>query len=145
MDFWFPIKANSNNMDEDMLSPDVVEYHRKLANEQKYKNYEDMVNTIKFLEHGGDLTQDWIQEHKERILKYRSWIPNFANLHSEIESEEFRVKCWETEVVIQQLCNTINEAFNVDLYLNLITNMKYICDSVFTDKELEELFVLMSV
>ena len=132
-------------MDEDMLSPDVVEYHRKLATEQKYKNYEDMVKTINFLEHGGDLTQDWVREHKEMILKYRSWFPNFVNIHSEVESEEFRTKCWETEVVIQQLCSTINEAFNIDLYLNLITNMRHICDNVFTDKELEELFDLMSM
>ena len=133
--------------DEDgyYLSPDVIEYHRKLAIEQKYKNYEDMLKTINFLKNGGDITDDWIREHKEMVLKYRSWFPNFANIHSDVEAEEFRTKCWETEVVIQQLCNTITEAFNLDLYLTLLENMKYICDSVFTETELEELFHLLRV
>ena len=112
------------------MSPDVRAYHRKLSTEQKYKNYDDLLKTISFLENGGELTHEWVREHREVILKYRSWFPSFLGMHKEVKYEEFRRKCWETEVVMQQLCDTIDEALNIDLYLNLVTNMKYICDIV---------------
>lgn len=100
----------------------------------KQANYNKIVEAINFILSGGRITEDWMEEHKTRILMYREWIPDYNLIDPEIENEEFRKKAYETEVLMRNLVEAIvrTKTFNVKFYLMLLQHMGWL-----TDKEKE--------
>ena len=117
------------------------------TDDQKYEHYLQVVRTIQLIESGTKITEDWMEENKWLILRWRDWINNFAVLNSEVEDEEFRKKCRDSETIIQYLCHSIHsqKTFDPKTYLIFLRHLKYICDSLFTDDEMEELMSMLSV
>ncbi len=110
--------------------------------DQRVHNYNKIVETINFITSSGRITEDWMYEHGGMILVYRDWIPNYNLIDPETESAEFRKKCYETEVLMSNLVESIQKTktFNVKFYLMLLQHMKWLTDQETEDEELMEMF-----
>jgi hypothetical protein len=118
-----------------------------LTDNQKHKNYLEITESIGHLKNGSRITEDWIEENKRMILKWRDWVENYAIVNPEVNDLEFRKKCSNIEVLLQHLCSTIKYTgtFDVKVYAILLDNMKGICEYLFTDQEIEDLMEHMSL
>lgn len=101
-------------------------------------NYRRLIETIQTLESGFRLTEDWVEEHKKHILKYREMFPNFSNVNEEFGENEFRKKAYENEMVLANLVHEIKVCgrINLKLYLILNKHMKTMCEYIWTEDEL---------
>jgi len=125
-------------MDEDVST---------LTENQKFKNYLEITESIGHLKNGSRITEDWMEDNKAMILKWRDWIENYALINPEVNDRDFRRKCSDIEVILQHLCSTIKytNTFEVKMYAVLLNYMKDICEHLFSDHELEELMGNMRV
>jgi hypothetical protein len=117
-----------------------------MDDEQKYANYIGLVKTIEFLDKSGRITEDWMETHKQRILEYRDWIPNYSVINPEVEGHEFRYNCDKVEEMIQYSCDCIriHKTFDVRVYRAMLSGMKYICDEIMTEAELIQCMELLT-
>jgi len=101
-------------------------------------NYLKLLKTIEELENNVRITEDWYEEHKIIILKYRDAFPNFRYVNDEFEDVEFRKKAEEVEVLISNLIHEIKvkKTFNLKLYLILNKHLKRMCDIIYGEEEL---------
>jgi hypothetical protein len=113
---------------------------------QRYTNYTQLVKTIEFLDKNGRITEDWVVEHTKRILQYREWLPNFGVINDDVDDPTFRYKCEETEEMMRFNCESIrlHRTFDLRVYYGMLTNMKYICDTVFSEDELIQCMELLT-
>lgn len=104
-----------------------------------YENYCRLQRTVTFLTNGGRVTEDWMEEHRLHILKYREMFPNFAETNEDIKDSDFRKTAQEAEVLLANLVQSIkvNRFFNVRFYLLLNQHMIKMCNYIFTEDELE--------
>jgi hypothetical protein len=77
--------------------------------EQKTQNWLQVYNATKFIENDGRITEDWMEEQKYHILKWRDWIPNFSTLNQDVEDPAFRAKCSYAEQIITHLVESIRQ------------------------------------
>lgn len=105
----------------------------------KYENYCRLQRTVTFLTNGGRVTEEWMEEHRRHILKYREIIPNYAEVNQDTDDMEFRKIARETEVLLSNLVESIrvNRFFNVRFYLIFNQHMVKLCAYFFSDDELE--------
>lgn len=124
-------KLETITMEDDEPDEDVYS--------DKIENYCRLQKTVTFLTNGGRVTEEWMEEHRRHILKYREWIPNFAEINEDVDDPEFRKTAQETEVLLTNLVQSIrvNRFFNVRFYLMLNQHMIKLCEHFFTDDELE--------
>jgi hypothetical protein len=117
-----------------------------LTDTQCYTNYTKLIKTIEFLDKGGRITEDWVEDNKKQILHYRALIPNFGLLNEDITDHEFRFRCEETEDMMRFNCESIRNygTFDPRVYHAMVRNMKYICDVVFTEDELIQCMELLT-
>ena len=120
---------------------------RILSENQKYRNYLEITESIEHIKNGSRITEDWMEENKEIILKWRDWIENYSLINPEVSDIDFRRKCADIEVLLQHLCSMIkySNTFEVKIYAILLNYMKDICEYLFSDKELDELMAKMSM
>jgi hypothetical protein len=126
-----------------MMDEDVT----LLTENQKFKNYLEITESIGHIKNGSRITEDWMEQNKEIILKWRDWIENYALINPEVNDRDFRKKCSDIEVLLQHLCSTIKytKTFEVKIYAVLLNYMKDICEYLFSDNELDELMSNMSM
>lgn len=117
------------------------------TDEQKYEHYLQVVRTLQFIENNNNITEDWMEDNKWQILRWRDWIENFAIINLEIEDADFRKKCRDAETIIQYLCHSIHtqQTFDPKTYLIFLRHLKYICDTIFTDDEMGQLMSMLSM
>jgi hypothetical protein len=117
-----------------------------LTDTQKYTNYIQLIKTIEFLDNRGRITEDWMEDNMRVILHYRELLPNFGALNEEVVDHVFRYKCDETEEMMRFNCETIrlHGTFDVKVYYAMMVNMKYICDSIFSEDELIQCMELLT-
>lgn len=118
-----------------------------LTDQEKYNNFLKIMATAQYLDDGGRITEDWMIEHRQLILTYREWVPDYTNVNDEIEESGFRKCCAETEILLRQLCHTIDrrEWFDVKIYHIFIRHMKQILETVMGEDELEALMNMLSI
>ena len=118
-----------------------------LSDSEKYKNYLEIANGIRYIENGGRITEDWMEESKLVIAKWRSWISDFSTVNPDREDKEFRDAATQCEVAMTYLCKEIaeNSYVDVNMYANLLISMKKMCDCIFSDDELDDLMKMMSM
>lgn len=106
-----------------------------------HENYLRLLTTIKEIESGVRLTEDWFEEHKEHILKYREVFPNFKKVNEDMHEQEFRTKANETETLLSNLVNEIQSQniFTTKVYLLLNKRMKELCEIIWGEDELLEM------
>jgi hypothetical protein len=88
-----------------------------------------------------------MEENKWLIEKWRDWIEDYSQLHPEVNDKNFRKACSDAETVIQYLIQNIRttKTFDTKVYFILVNKMKYICDSMFEEGELENLMSTMGL
>jgi hypothetical protein len=118
-----------------------------LTKQEKYANFLTILRITRYLDDGGRITEDWMEEQKELILQYREWIPDYSVVNDEIEEHDFRKCCSETEILISHLCNSIrvSKTFSVNVYHIFMKHMKQIIEAVNTDEEMVELLSMLKV
>lgn len=118
-----------------------------LTDQQKYRNYLTLIKTIDYIESGQRITEDWMIDNKNEILKYREWIKDYSKVNDDVENQDFRKICEDTEDTIQYLCKSIEKTntFDTAVYVTLLRLIKEICDFLFTDEEIDGLMKMMSL
>jgi len=117
-----------------------------LTDTQRYTNYNQLVKTIEFLDKRGRITEDWMEDHKKLILNYRQWLPNFGVINEDVTDHEFRFRCEETEEMMRFNCESIrlHGTFDPRVYHSMVKNMKYICDTIYSEEELIQCMELLT-
>jgi hypothetical protein len=137
--------STQQTMDES--EDETMDTYSGYSDTEKYQNYMQIVNTLKFFENNGHITEDWMEEHKWIIEKWRDWIDDYCLINREITEKGFRKACCEAETLISYLIKSIRttKTFDTKVYLILLHRMKYICDNLFTPDELENLMNNMTL
>lgn len=113
-----------------------------------HENYLRLLQTIQTLENENiRLTEDWYDEHRKHILMYRTIFPNFRTVNEEIESDEFRTKAAETEIILESLVHEVQTRtlFNLKMYLMLNKHLKQLCEIIWGEDELLEMLGRMGL
>lgn len=112
-----------------------------------HENYLRILNTIQTIESKCRLTEDWFEEHKQHIFKYREVFPNFRNVNEDMEDKDFRKKADETEILLSNLIHEIKHRslFDVKVYLLLNKRMKELCELIWGEDELLEMLGKMGL
>jgi hypothetical protein len=134
--------VTSNNQQSEMDYDDSnMDSYSGFSDSEKLANYMELVNTVKFFESSGRITEDWMEKNKWLIEKWRDWIGDYSQLHLDITDKAFRKACNEVEMIMQYLVHSIRttKTFDTKMYCILVNKLKYICDNMFEDGELENL------
>lgn len=128
-------------MDAEM--DEISEFNEK----QRHKNYMEISDTLGYIEAGGRITEDFLVEVKWMIIKWREWIPDYSVVNEDNETEVFRQKCNQIELLIRELCRVIHSKNTIDmkLFTILLRHMKYICDTTFEDDEMADMLNNMTM
>ncbi len=119
---------------------------------QRENNYLELVGAIEYLKRNGRLSEDWLEDSRALIRKYRIWWPNMAFMNQEIQDKDFRKMCGEAELILAELMRGVqsNDFVNVKLYSIFLKKVKTIIDRVIPDEDknlsgLEELMAKLGV
>lgn len=123
------------------LQEDTMEYSDPL------QNYCRLKTTAVFLQTGGRVTEDWMEEHKKHIMKYFDMFPRFGEINEDITDHEFRKKAKETETLLCYLVDSIQKTrtFNTNVYRMLNEHMIYLCETIFSEDELNECMQMLNL
>ena len=101
--------------------------------EEKFENYQFVLNTIQDLENKNcdDDSGDWIEFHMDKIRMYRAWIPNFSLINDENFNYEFRRVASKTERILDTIIYHMTEecTLDLDLYLEFNKCLLYLTDA----------------
>jgi len=137
--------STQQTMDE--FEDDTMDAYSGYSDTEKYQNYMQIVNTLQFFENKGHITEDWMEENKWIIERWRDWIDDYSVINQEVTEIAFRRACVEAETLISYLIKSIrtSRTFDTKVYHILVHKMKYICDTLFTAEEMEQLMTNMAL
>jgi len=137
--------ASTNQMDDSQ--DETMDSYSGYSDTEKYQNYIEIINTIKFFENNGHITEDWMEHHRWVIERWRDWISDYSEINTDVTDKSFRKACCEIETLISYLIKSIRitKTFDSKVYYILLNKMKYICDSLFNGEELEMMMNKMNV
>lgn len=137
--------ASTNQMDDSQ--DETMDSYSGYSDTEKYQNYIEIINTIKFFENNGHITEDWMEHHRWVIERWRDWISDYSEINIDVTDKSFRKACCEIETLISYLIKSIRitKTFDSKVYYILLNKMKYICDSLFDGEELEMMMNKMNV
>ena len=121
------------------------------TDEEKRTHYQILIDTIQFLSNNGRVTEDWMEEHKKLIMKYRrAYMEDMKYVNSEIQDSEFREAAREAEALLSKMVNTIIKqgTFNLQTYLLFCKKINFMVDFVSTyypESEIESLLSEMKI
>ncbi len=112
-----------------------------------HENYLRILTAIQKIESGSRLTEDWFEEHKQHIFKYREVFPNFRKVNEDVHDPDFRKKAEETETILSNLINEIQtrNIFTPRMYLLLNKRLKELCELIWGEDELLEMMGKMGL
>jgi hypothetical protein len=119
--------------------------------EQKEYHYRYLVQTIQFLLNKERITEDWMEEHKKSIMKYRrEFMDDLKYMNVEITNLGFRQACTDADPLLNKLVNSIIKkgTFDVNTYLIFCQKIKFIVDFVsnyYPEASLENLVAQMKI
>ena len=123
-----------------------------MTENQRENNYLELVGAIEYLKRNGRLSEDWLEDSRALIRKYRAWWPNMAFMNPDIQDREFRKMCGEAELLLAELMRGVhaNDFVNVKLFGIFLNKVKLIIDHVIPDKDkdlsgLEDLMAKLGV
>jgi hypothetical protein len=68
-----------------------------------HENYCRLQRTVKYLQAGGRITEDWVEEHRYHVRKYCDMFGYMSVVHPEITDPMFRQKARNVEKMLQDL------------------------------------------
>lgn len=88
------------------------------SDDERYTNYKFLENTIRHVRNQERITEDWMEEHKARIIAYREFWHDMTRLNPEIKEYWFRALAVEAETLLTLLYEEILETktFLVETY-----------------------------
>jgi len=109
--------------------------------EEKQTNYEFMTEAIRHVERGERITEDWMEEHKDRILLYREFWPDISRLNPDVKEHNFRSWAVEVETLLQGLCSDIKtyKTFSVPDYHRLNMCLRRMADMLVEDSDFADM------
>ena len=115
--------------------------------ERRQQNYAILINTISFLENDGRITEDWMEENKDRITLYRECFEDFTKINPEIQDPRFRAIAEETEVIMSWLYMEVirNHTFTVSIFLELNRHLMALITGLCDDSDLSNMFQNMGL
>ena len=123
-----------------------------MTENQRENNYLELVAAIEYLKRNGRLSEDWLEDSRALIRKYRTWWPNMAFMNPDIQDREFRKMCGEAELLLAELMRGVhaNDFVNVKLFGIFLNKVKTIIDRVIPDEQkdlsgLEDLMAKLGV
>jgi hypothetical protein len=137
--------STQESMDE--FEDNTMDTYSGYSDTEKYQNYMQIVNIVKFFENNGHITEDWMEENKWIIERWRDWIDDYSVINAEVTDLTFRKACSDAETLLSYLIKSIRttKTFDVKIYHILVTKIKYICDTLFTEEEMEDLMNKMAL
>jgi hypothetical protein len=131
----------------DESDDETMDTYSGYSDTEKYQNYMQIVNILKFFENNGHITEDWMEENKWIIERWRDWIDDYSVINAEVTETTFRKACTEAETLLSYLIKSIRttKTFDTKVYRILATKIKYICDTLFTEDEMDELMNKMAL
>ena len=126
---------------------DIPSEEETYTDDQKYSNYNHIIDVIKHIKTGQRITEDWMEEEIAWIRTIRDFYPDMSRLNPEIVDKRWRAMAEECELVLSELIWEINETrkFPIALCLRLHENIKKMFDFQLTDDEIEMLMSRMAV
>jgi len=115
------------------------------SDEKKESNYQFLLDAIEHVECGYRITEDWIQEHSEKILFYREFWPDLSRVNPEIRDHRFRAWAVEVETLLSSLCRDIKKyrTFPVGDYHQFNLCAKRMTESFNNDDDFVELMSML--
>lgn len=116
------------------------------TDEEKIQHYRYLVATIQFLVNNERITEDWMEEHKRKIMGYRrEWMDNLKYMNTEIDDTDFRQACEDAEPLLSKLVNSIIKqgTFDTRTYLVFCQKIKFMVDFVWEHYPESSLDLLM--
>ena len=65
-----------------------------------HENYCRLQRTVTYLQTGGRITEDWVEEHKHHVRKYCDIFGSISRFHPEISDPTFRQKAQNVEKLL---------------------------------------------
>jgi len=108
--------------------------------DQKHQNFLDLLASIKTLE-SGRITEDWMEDQKRHIWRYRMWFYDFSEVNSHNNDLQYRAAASISEECLSKLIDQIKESetFDTFIYHKMMINIKYLVEYYLNHDELEEL------
>ena len=128
-------------------SDDEVDPVSGFTNYQKNENFRELVETLDYLDQKKRITEDWMEQQKTNILRWREWIDDFTILNEEIDSDHFRQNCVNAETLVRHLIYSIHteRTFDVKVYHIFLNTIRMICETVIELGDINKLMEKMSV
>ena len=101
------------------------------------RRYLQIIQTVKYLNQGGPITDDWRRIHTEHIREYREACDDFSTIQDDIEDVEFREAATKVETLINTLCTDLfySKPFCVKQYYEMMIAMERMCRAFITEWE----------
>jgi hypothetical protein len=74
------------------MDDDTMDTYSGYSDLERYQNYMQIVNTLKFFENNGHITEDWMEENKWIIERWRDWIDDYSQINSDV-TEKALILC----------------------------------------------------
>ena len=111
------------------------------STEEKQSNYEFLMNAIRHVERGDRITEDWMEEQKDRILLYRGFWPDMSRLNPDVKDYNFRTWAVEVETLLESLCSDIRtyKTFSVPDYHRFNIGMRRMAQTFAEDEDFTDM------
>ena len=109
----------------------------------EFKNserYLEILQTIKFMKSGAELSESWKSNQAHLIREYRNASIDFTEIHEEIEDSEFRDAALNVENLLSDLCDDLfySRPLNVPKFYEMMINMEIMCRAFISAMEFAE-------
>jgi hypothetical protein len=115
--------------------------------EDRKANYMFLKDAIHHIQMGKRITEDWMEEHKARILTYRNFWLDMSILNSDNQGHRFRASAIEAETLLTLLYEEILETktFTVDTYHAFNMAICRMADELGDDSDISDLFSAVKI
>ena len=118
----------------------------RYSDTDKFKNYKIVLNCIKTIE-DEEITEDWVEFHKDRITLYREWVYDYSLVNPEVRDIQFRKMATHVETLLGHLLRQLYQehTFDPSVYLLLNHAMKYMIEYFMESDELSDFMDRMAI
>lgn len=128
---------NDDQLTMEIEIPQMDDEREEMTDHDKHNNYLELVASIEYLNRNGRLSEDWLEETRNLIKKYRIWWPNLTFVNEDIKDTQFRKTCGEAELLLSELIRGIqsNDFLNAKILHIFLKKLKFIVDWLVPDDE----------
>jgi hypothetical protein len=116
------------------------------TDQQKFQNYQRLLNAISTIENE-EVTEDWVEEHKDVITLYRDWVFDYSTVNPDIKDPQFRNMATSVEKLLTHLLRQVYEEHSFDpaVYLILCRAFLFLAEYTMGKDELSDFMARMTI